>query len=412
MEAHGLHLAVYLVCPALRRQGWFSPFKTAYDVMNNWGANHGAISYGHIGADLITFCSMLRIPVAMHNVPVDKIFRPACVERVRHGQGRRGLSRVRELRPVLQKIINRKNRRGGILRRSDCQKRSRRAAFFAIIEAVMKMLKKEAEQRQAIEMLCTDMLVPQEHLLRKIDAAVDFTHIYELVEDLYCEDNGRPSCDPVVLFKLVLIQHLFGIRSLRQTMRDAEVNVAYRWFLGYTMSQNLPHFATISYAFCHRFTAEVIEGVFRWILEEVARAGYLSPEVVFVDGTHIKANANLKKRVKKEIPVAAKRYQEQLDAEIEADRAAHGKKPLKKKDDDDDSTPSRDRKRSPNRRPIRTAACFRRASIGNASPTRRIRSATGGAMCWKRRSRPAMSTTASPLTLCLSVWSSTIPRRG
>ena len=54
-----------------------SPFKTAYDVMNNWGANHGAISYGHIGADLITFCSMLRIPVAMHNVPVSKIFRPA-----------------------------------------------------------------------------------------------------------------------------------------------------------------------------------------------------------------------------------------------------------------------------------------------------------------------------------------------
>ena len=54
-----------------------SPFKTAYDVMNNWGANHGAISYGHIGADLITLCSMLRIPVCMHNVSDDKIFRPA-----------------------------------------------------------------------------------------------------------------------------------------------------------------------------------------------------------------------------------------------------------------------------------------------------------------------------------------------
>jgi len=55
-----------------------SPFKTAYDVMQNWGANHGAISYGHIGADLITMCSMLRIPVCMHNVPEDDIFRPAC----------------------------------------------------------------------------------------------------------------------------------------------------------------------------------------------------------------------------------------------------------------------------------------------------------------------------------------------
>ncbi len=63
---------------------WFAPrvtgegaFKTAYDVMNNWGANHGAISYGHIGADLITLCSILRIPVCMHNVAEDKIFRPA-----------------------------------------------------------------------------------------------------------------------------------------------------------------------------------------------------------------------------------------------------------------------------------------------------------------------------------------------
>ena len=97
----------------------------------------------------------------------------------------------------------------------------------------------------------------------------------------------------------------------------------------------MPHFATISYAFRHRFTDEVIEGAFRWILEGVTRAGYLSAEVVFVDRTHIKANANLKKRVKKAIPVAAKRYQEQLDEEIEADRAAHGKKPLKKDDDDD-----------------------------------------------------------------------------
>ena len=61
----------------------------------------------------------------------------------------------------------------------------------------------------------------------------------------------------------------------------------------YTMSQPLPHFATISYTFCHRFNAEVIEGVFRWVLEEDFRAGYLSPEVVFVDGTHIKANANM-----------------------------------------------------------------------------------------------------------------------
>ena len=54
-----------------------APFKDVYSVMNYWGANHGAISYGHIGADLITLCSMLRIPVCMHNVPEENIFRPA-----------------------------------------------------------------------------------------------------------------------------------------------------------------------------------------------------------------------------------------------------------------------------------------------------------------------------------------------
>ncbi len=62
---------------APRCDGKEGPFKSAYDVMNNWGANHGAISYGHIGADLIAMCSMLRIPVSMHNVPEEKIFRPA-----------------------------------------------------------------------------------------------------------------------------------------------------------------------------------------------------------------------------------------------------------------------------------------------------------------------------------------------
>ena len=64
---------------------WFTPrvtgrgaFEDAYTVMNQWGANHGAISYGHVGADLITLCSMLRIPVCMHNVEEERIFRPAC----------------------------------------------------------------------------------------------------------------------------------------------------------------------------------------------------------------------------------------------------------------------------------------------------------------------------------------------
>ena len=200
------------------------------------------------------------------------------------------------------------------------------------------MLRKEQKERQSVEMLCTDMLVPKDHLLRKIDAAVDFDRIYDMVEYLYCNDNGRPSIDPVVLFKLVLIQHLYGIRSLRQTVKDAEVNVAYRWFIGYTMAQPIPHFATISYAFATRFPSDVIEQVFAWILEEANEAGYLDPSVVFADGTHIKANANLKKHIKKVIPQTARHYEEQLMEEVNQDREAHGKKPF-----DDDPKPPKEK---------------------------------------------------------------------
>ena len=117
-----------------------------------------------------------------------------------------------------------------------------------------KMLERGKMDRDLVEFVVIDQLVPKEHLLRKIDAAVDFTQLYEMVEPLYCEDNGRPSIDPVVLFKMVLIQHLYGLPSLRRTADEVSLNVAYRWFLGYTLQEETPHFSTVSYNFRHRFT--------------------------------------------------------------------------------------------------------------------------------------------------------------
>ena len=84
----------------------------------------------------------------------------------------------------------------------------------------------------------------------------------------------------------------------------------------------------MSYNFRHRFTEETVDQVFRWILEEVAEAGYLSPKAVFIDGTHIKANANTKKQVKAQVPAASKHYAKELMEEVNADREAHGKKPF------------------------------------------------------------------------------------
>ena len=70
-----------------------------------------------------------------------------------------------------------------------------------------------------------------------------------MVEPLYSEDNGRPSIDPVVLFKMVLIQHLYGLPSLRRTADEASANICYRWFPGYTLQEETPHFSTVSYNF-------------------------------------------------------------------------------------------------------------------------------------------------------------------
>lgn len=191
------------------------------------------------------------------------------------------------------------------------------------------MLKQGQElRRQAVEITSTEDLVPREHLLRKIDAAVDFTQLYDMVKDLYCPDNGRPSIDPVVLFKIVLIQHLFGIPSLRRTVAEIQVNIAYRWFLGYALNDEIPHFSTVSYNFRNRFSEETIESVFQWILCEANQAGYIKPETVYIDGTHIKANANINKKIKKNVPVAAARYRKELMDEVNRDREEHGKPPF------------------------------------------------------------------------------------
>jgi len=200
------------------------------------------------------------------------------------------------------------------------------------------MLERGKMERGVFEIVDTESLVPANHLLRIIDAAVDFNEIYDMVEPLYCTDNGRPSVDPVVLFKMVIIQHLYGLSSLRRTAEEVSLNVAYRWFLGYRLQEETPHFSTVSYNFRHRFTSETVDQIFSWILMQMVDAGYVAPGVVFVDGTHIKANANTKKSIKVEVPVVAKRYVQELMDEVNADRVAHGKKPFEDDHDDDDTT--------------------------------------------------------------------------
>ena len=131
------------------------------------------------------------------------------------------------------------------------------------------MTKNADKNREQMMMFSMDDMVPQNHMLRLIDKAINWNFIYDLVEEKYCPDNGRPSMDPVMLIKIPFIQYLYGIKSMRQTMKEIEVNVAYRWFLGLDMLDPVPHFSTFGKNYTRRFKdTDLFEHIFSKILEK------------------------------------------------------------------------------------------------------------------------------------------------
>jgi transposase len=193
----------------------------------------------------------------------------------------------------------------------------------------MRMLSKhDSIQRDQLEMITLDQLVPPNHLVRKLEATIDFTFIYDLVKDMYSE-VGRPSIDPVILVKLTFIQYTFGIRSMRKTIEEVETNMAYRWFLGYGFHDKVPHFSTFGKNYERRFKdTDLFEQIFYRILMTAANKKLISAEHVFVDSTHVKASANKRKFEKKIVRKETRAYQGRLQEEINQDRENHGKKPF------------------------------------------------------------------------------------
>jgi len=119
---------------------------------------------------------------------------------------------------------------------------------------------------------------------------------------------------------------------MRQTIKEIETNVAYRWFIGYDFSQPVPHFSTFGKNYVRRFKdTQLFEEIFTRVLEEAMKYGFVNPDVLFIDATHVKANANKNKYQKELVQEQSRCYQELLNEEIDADRLTHGKKPLRKK---------------------------------------------------------------------------------
>ena len=115
------------------------------------------------------------------------------------------------------------------------------------------------------------------------------------------------------------------------------MNVAYRWFLGYGLLDEIPHFATVSYAFCKRFPDELTSEIFEHILNKALNNRLLDTSAIFIDGTHIKASANKKKYQTEQVAKVAKVYSGQLRREVDAEREKLGKKPI----EDDEQKPPR-----------------------------------------------------------------------
>ena len=197
---------------------------------------------------------------------------------------------------------------------------------------VMKMITmNKAIQSEAIFMTMEEM-VPKDSLFRKIDKYIDFTFIWDEVRNLYSEENGRPSVDPVVLFKLVFIQALDGIKNMRKTCEKIKVDAEYRWFLGIPFGHDTPHFSTFSKNYERRFKGtEIFERIFINIVRQAQKYKMLNDEF-FMDSTHRKANANKNKYEDVLVNQVKKRKQE-LEEEINEERIKNGKKPFEYKDE-------------------------------------------------------------------------------
>lgn len=195
------------------------------------------------------------------------------------------------------------------------------------------MLKKRCSQQTVLEMVTLESLVPSDHLLRKIDATIDFSFIHDRVAGLYCPDNGRPALDPVTMFKALFVGYLFGIRSERQLVREIEVNVAYRWFLRLNLTDAVFDASTLSQNRRRRYRdVAIAQDIFDGIVEQAIGHGLVDGTVLYTDSTHLKANANKNKWDKEVVAKSRSDYWDALDLAIEEDRGRHGKKPLKGKE--------------------------------------------------------------------------------
>lgn len=200
------------------------------------------------------------------------------------------------------------------------------------------MISEGSKKQSELEIIMIDELVPEDHLLRKIDRFIDFSFINKICAPYYSKDTGRPAVEPEILFKMLFLGYLYGIRSERRLVEEVKYNIAYRWFLGYTLKDKIPDASVIWQNRRRRYrNTDIPQQIFDEIVRQAMDAGLVGGKVLYTDSTHLKANANKNKYVNVTVEVTPKAYLKELDKAVAEDRKKHGKKPLKKKDDDGSS---------------------------------------------------------------------------
>lgn len=194
------------------------------------------------------------------------------------------------------------------------------------------MMQKENESQGRFMYVNLEEYIPQNHLLRAIRKTIDFSFIYDQVKDLYSE-VGRPSVDPVLLIKMLLIGYLFGIPSERKLEEEVRMNLAYRWFLGMDLGDSVPDHSTFSQNRRRRFkNSNVFQEIFDHLVSQCVSKGLVTGEVIVTDSTHIKASASRERVEKVTVEKTPSAYLLELEnearrLEAEAGKQKRGKKP-------------------------------------------------------------------------------------
>jgi transposase len=142
--------------------------------------------------------------------------------------------------------------------------------------------------------------VPESHLLRLIDTHIDLSFVREQLKDSY-SDTGRPSIDPELLLRIVLIGYLYGISSERKLVEELRMHLAWRWFTGLGFDQEIPHHSTFSKNRHGRFhESKLFEQMFERIVAQCLEVGLVRGDKLSVDGTFVEANASKESRIPRE----------------------------------------------------------------------------------------------------------------